>query len=621
MKKIAQYFSFIIFLLLLLSLTGLKAYAQGIDINYISGSDRYETAVKISQSGWDSGSVNVVLSSGEQFPDALSAGPLASKLNAPILLTGKSKLNSYTYNEIVRLKARNIYIIGGTGAISSSIESYLKIKKYSVTRIGGVNRYDTSVKIAAYLRSPGEIFIATGENFPDAISAASVAAMKAEPIILADDNNTAYLSSYLSKINVSRSYIIGGKAVVGSKVYNKVPDPVRISGSDRYETCKELFKYFVDDFKYGTIYMTTGKNFPDALTGGILAGLYHSPVLLSDIGKSIGAENIINSYRFDLEKIDILGGNKVTDTDLQNNADVSKNASLNLNIPTYDGSGQCNHPKVLYFSNGFGGYKYWMSFTPYPNGNNEYENPSIAASNNGIDWTVPEGAKNPVIDWPKITGEYNSDPELVYNAKSGEIEMWYRYTSSDSTDTIYRIMTRNGVDWTSPEQMYKSVPYSRVLSPSVILDDGKYKMWYVTDINEGSRIRYTESYDGVTWTYPVDVCTGMPSDYVPWHMDVIKINGEYNFLVSSFKDGELRLNNRVLMYGVSQYEKVIESMNQIMGSSSGDGWDNAQIYRSSLVYVNGIYKLYYSAMDKNMEWHIGLTQGSSMKDLNGLRFN
>ena len=621
MKKFKRYYSFILFLLLFLSLTSLKAYAQSVNVNYIFGKDRYETAVKISQSGWAGGSENVILASGEQFPDSLSAGPLAAKLNAPILLTGKSTLNSFTYQEIVRLKARNIYIIGGSGAVSSGIESYLKNKNYGITRIGGIDRYETSVKIAAYLGSPNEIFIATGENFPDAMSIVPVAAMKTEPIILADDNYTSYLGLYLSKENITRSYILGGEAIVGQKVYNMAPNHVRIFGNNRYDTNKEIFKYFADDFQYKTMFMTTGKNFPDALTGGIIAGLGKAPVLLSDIGLSTNAENIFNSYRFDLANINILGGNPVTNANLQDSTGAAKNASSNLNILTYDGSNQCNHPKVLYFSNGFAGYKYWMSYTPYPFGRNVYENPSIAVSNNGIDWTVPVGAKNPVINWPGISGEYNSDPNLVYNSAANEIEMWYRYSKVDTTDIIYRVRTKDGINWTAPEQMYSSTPSKRVLSPSVIIDDNKYKMWYVTDVNEGSKIRYIESTDGFNWTDPVDVTAGMPSTYVPWHMDVTKIEGEYHFLISSFKDGELTLNNRVLMYGASPYENTIESVNEILGPSSKGNWDDGQIYRSSEVCVNGIYKLYYSAMGSDWSWHIGLTQGRSLQDLYGLKFN
>ena len=86
-----------------------------------------------------------------------------------------------------------------------------------------------------------------------------------------------------------------------------------------------------------------------------------------------------------------------------------------LTIPTYDGSNQLTHPKVLYFANGWHGYHYWMSMTPYPYTMDRYENPSIVVSNDGEKWVVPIGLKNPISGLPvdvKIGGHY-SDPHLV----------------------------------------------------------------------------------------------------------------------------------------------------------------------------------------------------------------
>lgn len=62
-------------------------------------------------------------------------------------------------------------------------------------------------------------------------------------------------------------------------------------------------------------------------------------------------------------------------------------------IPTYDGSYQLTHPKVLFFKNGWNGYHYWMSMTPYPREADIYENPSIVVSNDGISWSTPKGLK------------------------------------------------------------------------------------------------------------------------------------------------------------------------------------------------------------------------------------
>lgn len=112
---------------------------------------------------------------------------------------------------------------------------------------------------------------------------------------------------------------------------------------------------------------------------------------------------------------------------------VNKKETINkwVTIPTYDGSNQTTHPKVLYFENGFNGYKYWMVSTPYPSLDAYYENPSITVSNNGIDWTSPKGIKNPVSGYPNIYRDdsYYSDPYMIYD--NGKIEIFFRKTRSN----------------------------------------------------------------------------------------------------------------------------------------------------------------------------------------------
>jgi hypothetical protein len=90
------------------------------------------------------------------------------------------------------------------------------------------------------------------------------------------------------------------------------------------------------------------------------------------------------------------------------------NADQNLNIPTYDGSGQNVHPSLVYFEEPFNSWKYWMAITPYADSNEDLENPSIVVSNDGNTWQVPEGLTNPIIPHPGGQ-EFNSDPTLFYD--------------------------------------------------------------------------------------------------------------------------------------------------------------------------------------------------------------
>ncbi|WP_425806853.1 cell wall-binding repeat-containing protein [Desulfitobacterium sp. Sab5] len=110
------------------------------------GTDRFKTAVSVSNEGWDYGAKTVVLARADNFPDALAGTPLAYGLNAPILLTDAATLSSDTENEIDRLAPQDIIILGKEGAISSSIEETLK-KNYNVTRLGGQDRYETAAPL------------------------------------------------------------------------------------------------------------------------------------------------------------------------------------------------------------------------------------------------------------------------------------------------------------------------------------------------------------------------------------------------------------------------------------------------------------------------------------------
>lgn len=169
------------------------------------------------------------------------------------------------------------------------------------------------------------------------------------------------------------------------------------------------------------------------------------------------------------------------------------NAPAPFDLITYVGNNQIVHPKVLYFPNKFGNRKYWMAYTPYPFANDKYENPCVAYSSDGYNWTNIDG--NPLDD-PAGDG-YNSDTHLVYVESTGTLEIWYRYVSNYKnppvSEIIYRQTTKNGINWTEKEVVAEnsSGNYVQYLSPAVICDGEKYKVWVVNDTTK--TINYYES--------------------------------------------------------------------------------------------------------------------------------
>ncbi|UOK57826.1 cell wall-binding repeat-containing protein [Bacillus sp. OVS6] len=180
----------------------------------LEGASRYHTAAEISKEGWKQ-SDTVVLATGRDFPDALSGTPLAAKYHAPLLLidgkskTIQSKNNLPAKQEITRLGAKKVIILGGNGAIPLEVEGELRGLGLSVTRISGSNRFETSAKIAESLPSTTAI-VATGRNFPDAISVAAYASKKGYPILLSEvDTIPEKIKKSLTTI--SKTVVIGGK--------------------------------------------------------------------------------------------------------------------------------------------------------------------------------------------------------------------------------------------------------------------------------------------------------------------------------------------------------------------------------------------------------------------------
>ncbi|KZL92029.1 cell wall-binding repeat-containing protein [Clostridium magnum] len=253
----------------------------------LGGSDRYKTSVAISQRGWSS-SQYVVLASGIEFPDALCAGPLAKKYDAPILLTQPDKLNLDTLKEIKRLGAKNIIIIGGIGSISKNIEDELKSEGITSTeRISGADRYETSVKVAEKIGTTDSIALACGLNFPDALSFSPIATAKGIPIVLTNkDSLPDCVKQYLTGKKIIQSYIVGGTGVISDSVKNSVSNPLRLGGLNRYETNVEILKAFDKDLNYNNVYISdgdgpNGNEFADALSGSVLAARTSSPIILA----------------------------------------------------------------------------------------------------------------------------------------------------------------------------------------------------------------------------------------------------------------------------------------------------------------------------------------------------
>ena len=252
----------------------------------IFGPDAIGTAITVSQAEFPArGSAKaVVLARSDFFSDALAGGPLAAKIDGPLLITPGDSisppfgLDARVLAEIERVlpAGGKVYVLGGPQALSPSIDEQLSTAGYVVQRVAGANEFATAVAIANQLGNPSTIFEATGLNFPDALAAVP-AAIHADGAILLTNGTTQApeTATDLAAHPPATRYVIGGPLAAYQD-----PAATPVYGADEFGTSAAVATRF---FPHASIFgVATGLNYPDALTGGVYmaTGGRLGPVLL-----------------------------------------------------------------------------------------------------------------------------------------------------------------------------------------------------------------------------------------------------------------------------------------------------------------------------------------------------
>ncbi|KIL43014.1 cell wall-binding repeat-containing protein [Jeotgalibacillus campisalis] len=285
---------------------------SGLFVERISGKNRYETAVELSQTEWDSADT-VILARGDNYADALAGVPLTSMHDGPLLLSRTAALPSSTLDEIKRLGAKKVVVLGGEGAVSADVVKTLKNQGITVERISGKDRYETAAKIAEKFGKSSNAVVVNGQNFPDALSAASYAAQQKMPILLTKSSSLPKATKdALAKLEANRTFVVGGSGVVSNEVMGQVPNAHRISGKDRYATSLEVAKFFGQDSD--TVYVATGRDFADALSGSAVAAKSGSGLYL--VGSSVSDDLGQHLQDEDFNYAKVIGGKTIVSEDI-----------------------------------------------------------------------------------------------------------------------------------------------------------------------------------------------------------------------------------------------------------------------------------------------------------------
>lgn len=291
------------------SIVTIPGVASAATAKQLSGQDRYETALKIVQDGWTA-STSAVITTGEVMADALAAAPLAyAKGQSPILLTKTNSIPAGVLAELKTLGVKNVYIVGGVGAVSKAVADELAAAGLTITRIQGKDRFETSLEVAkaAFGTTPAEVVIANGISYADALSVSSIAAKKGMPILLV--NNSILSAEQKSYIGNKTVYAVGGTGVLNAAVVTAT-NATRLGGLDRYDTNAAILTQFKPD--YSKIYLAKGTqaNLVDALAGSVLAAKTNSPVVLVNENNAISASlaTVVKANITDASTTVLLGG-------------------------------------------------------------------------------------------------------------------------------------------------------------------------------------------------------------------------------------------------------------------------------------------------------------------------
>ncbi len=253
------------------------------EVERIGGADRTETSLKVLEKL--GGVKKTYLVNGYQFSDALSIAPVAAANNEGIVLATRGSLDA----SLSKQGINEVTLVGGENSISSSVEKSLA-SKFKTKRIAGTDRYKTSEMI---VESTGkkEVGVATGKDFPDALSSGAFLAKKNLPLLLVNGKTQTSLPQGLKGL-----YTFGGKSSVAND-FGK-----RIAGANRYETSEKIAEEFG---KSDVVVLASGTNFADALAAAPLAKKMNAPIVL--VKKDSLSENAKKLVK-EAKKVYVVGG-------------------------------------------------------------------------------------------------------------------------------------------------------------------------------------------------------------------------------------------------------------------------------------------------------------------------
>lgn len=271
--------------------------ARHVAASRIGDADRSLESVMVSASDFASSSA-VVVASRNVYTDALVSSGLAGALRAPILLVGAGPVPSTMIDELDRLGASTVYVVGGPATVSTATLESMGGGSRTVTRVWGPDRYSTAAAVQALIGDlrggtpPARAYVVSGKKFPDALSIGPAAYAESAPILFAHDRGVPGVTlNAIASSGTTHTLIAGGPMSVWRFAERVLPGPMRIGGADRYAVSRGVASWAVAAgvLAWNEPCVATGLAYPDGLIASARAGHHASPLLLTtsaDLGRA-----------------------------------------------------------------------------------------------------------------------------------------------------------------------------------------------------------------------------------------------------------------------------------------------------------------------------------------------
>lgn len=286
-----------------------------------AGPTRVSTAVAVADQTHPDGASAVVLARADDYADALAGGPLAATVDGPLLLTGRDRLDGDTADAIRRLAPDRVFLLGGTVALSDEVADQVRNLGVDVDRVAGQTRFDTAVKVADKLVDLGgdidHAYVVEGRNadpsrgWPDAVSAGALAATEGVPVLPVErDRLPGEVADFIVRHDLPTVTVVGGTVAVSDQTADQIGSLARVdrlAGQTRFDTAVKVADRAVDaGADTSTVWLATGRAFPDALAAGPAAAATGGVLLLVD---TTGLPGPVEQFLSDVDgTVNVVGG-------------------------------------------------------------------------------------------------------------------------------------------------------------------------------------------------------------------------------------------------------------------------------------------------------------------------